>query len=147
MEFNEAQWIKLVMLLADTQQWLQELCTNAMQQPPVNHLHKLQRSTYKLGIAAMAHILERHYYKIPRHPGTGKFHIPLTSLLHYLREAGHCEVQPIAGSLYFRRILHCSEPLGFNQFGEPAFCLTVITNGAGNIITAFPGLPSDLKHP
>ena len=78
MEFNESAWIKLVFLLADTQAWLDELSSGALQQPPLENKHKLHRKTYHLGIAAMAHILEWHYYKIPRHPGTGKFHIPVT---------------------------------------------------------------------
>jgi len=73
MLFNEPEWIKLIFLLADTQQWIDEMSQTAFVQLPLQHKQELQRSTYFLSATAMAHDIQRHYYKIPRHPGTGKF--------------------------------------------------------------------------
>ena len=142
MEFNESAWIKLVFLLADTQAWLDELSSGALHQPPLENKHKLHRKTYHLGIAAMAHILEWHYYKIPRHPGTGKFHIPVTHILDHIREAGNLSPARVPGCLNFQRVITTSEPVGFDRNGEPAYHVTVISGADGEIITAFPGTVS-----
>ena len=41
--FNEAAFIKLVFLLADTQQWVDELSTSVFEQLPLEHKKKLFR--------------------------------------------------------------------------------------------------------
>ena len=138
--FNESEWIKLIFLLADTRQWIDELSQQAFDQLPLENKKKCFRKTYHLGTKAMAHIIERHYYKIARHPGTGKFHIPLTVILQYIREAGNQEPLPVPGCLNLQRILHTSESPGFDCNGEATRCITVITDPGGEIITAFPGL-------
>lgn len=140
--FNEPEWIKLIFLLADTQQWVNDLYQSTFDNIPVEKKEKLQRKTYQLGVTALAHIIERHYYKIPRHPGTGKFNIPLPVILQYIREAGSITPLPIPGSLNLQRICNCTEPVGFDKNGEPAYCITLISNAAGQIITAFPGVLS-----
>lgn len=140
--FNEPEWIKLIFLLADTQHWVDELSSRAFDELPLENKKKLFRKTYHLSIHAMAHIIERHYYKIARHPGTGKFNIPLSSVLHYIREAGSIPPAAVAGSLNLQRVLTTTEPVGFNKQGETTYCITVITNPGGEIVTAFPGLLS-----
>jgi hypothetical protein len=140
--FNEPEWIKLLFLLADTQHWVDELSSRAFDQLPLENKKKLFRKTYHLSIHAMAHIVERHYYKIPRHPGTGKFNIPLTAVLHHIREAGSIEPVPVAGSLNQQRVLTTTEPIGFDKQGEPTYSITIITDPGGEIVTAFPGLLS-----
>ena len=63
--FNEPGWIKLIFLLADTQQWLNQLYQDAFETIPVEKKEKLFRKTYCLRVTALAHIIKRHYYKIP----------------------------------------------------------------------------------
>lgn len=139
--FNEQSWLKLVFLLADTQAWIDELSNQAFEQLPVHNKNKLFRSTYRLTPKAMAHILERHYYKIARHPVAGKFNIPLPVMLGYIRDAGAIEPLALSGTLNRQRVLHTDECVGINNEGREVCCLTVITGPGGDIITAFPGLP------
>jgi hypothetical protein len=84
--FNEEAWIKLIFLLSDTQDWLNQLASGALMQVPMKNRKRLLRKTYYLPLASLSHILERHHYKIPRHPGTGKFTIPVPEILSYLRD-------------------------------------------------------------
>lgn len=137
--FNEPEWIKLLFLLADTQQWVNNLCQQTFHALPLEKKEKLQRKTYHLGPTALAHIIERHYYKIPRHPGTGKFNIALPVILQHIREAGSIEPIPVAGSLHLQRLYKAAEPVGFDKNGEPTAAITIITDAGGAIITAFPG--------
>lgn len=130
--------MRMVMLLADTQSWLNEMCTQTIQ-----HIHPsagklLTGKNYRLSICAFAHIIERHYYKTMRHPGTGKFTIPITAIIDHIKEAGLIEPEHIKGSANFRRTLQLTYQAGICKNGDPAFSITVITDATGAIITAYP---------
>jgi hypothetical protein len=135
--FNETEWLRLVFLLADTQLWVDGLCRDAFMQLPVDK-KKLFKKDYCLTITAMAHILERHYYKVNRHPQAGKFHIPVTDILEYIRSAYAAEPSPINNSCNSCRVLDTGAEIGFDNNGNPATCITVITDRGGRIVTAFP---------
>lgn len=138
---NEPEWLKLIFMLSDTQSWIDDLSKQAFRQLPLPDKKKFLQKNYYLTITALAHILERHYYKIPRYPHTGKFHIPVTDILNYIREAHSLPVTPVKGCLNFQRIIFTNQPIGFDKTGQPANCITILTDGGGKIITAFPGLP------
>jgi hypothetical protein len=138
--FNEAQWLKLLFLLADTQEWINELCKEALLQLPVADKKKCFRKTYYLTAPALAHILERHYYKINRHPQTGKFNIPVTEIVQLIRDAADLPVSPVPGNLNFQRILQTATSIGYDKDGKPATIITILTDAGGKIITVFPGL-------
>lgn len=138
--FNEAEWLKLVFLLADTQQWVDEMVKEAIGGIPVKGKKKFLQKSYFLSVSALAHILERHYYKIPRYPHTGKFHIPVAEILHYIREAFQLQVSPVSGSLNFQRLLKTDKIIGFDKTGQPTNFITILTDAGGKIITAFPGV-------
>ena len=78
--FNEDEWLKLIFLLSDTQDWLNEMVSGAVMQLPMNNKKRLFRKNYYITISSLAHILERHYYKIPRYPDSGKFTIPIPDI-------------------------------------------------------------------
>jgi len=137
--FNEDQWLKLLFLLNDTQGWLDEISSNAFLQVPIADKKKLFRKTYYITVSALAHILERHYYKIPRHPGAGKFTLPLVDILSYLRDAFIVSPTSIEGSLYTERILDAERMVGFDRNSQPTEIITIITDAGGRIMTAFPG--------
>ena len=137
--FNEYEWLRLLFLLNDTQNWLNELINGAVMQVPMKDRKKLFRKTYYISISALAHILERHYYKIPRHPATSKFTVPVTEILSHLRDAFMGSVAPIPGSLNFQRAVDVGRIIGFDRNRLPTTCITVITDSGGRIITAFPG--------
>lgn len=137
--FNEAQWLKLVFLLADTQQWINDMARDAFLQLPVTDKKKCFRKNYYLTAGAMAHIIERHYYKINRHPQTGKFHIPVTDIVQLIRDAADLPVTPVPGNLNFQRSLQTAGIIGYDKDGNPANAITVISDAGGKIITAFPG--------
>jgi hypothetical protein len=137
--FNESQWLKLVFLLADTQQWINEMARDAFLQLPVTDKKKCFRKNYYLTAEAMAHIIERHYYKINRHPQTGKFHIPVTDIVQLIRDAADMPASAVPGNLNFQRSLQTANIFGYDKDGNPANAITVITDAGGRIITAFPG--------
>ena len=137
--FNEDTWIRLIFLLSDTQRWMNEIALNALMQVPMQDRKKLFRKTYYIGVIALAHIIERHYFKIPRHPETGKFTIPMTELLCYLRDAFNKETTPVPGSLHFRRFIDTGNVIGFDENHLPTTIITILTDSGGCIITAFPG--------
>lgn len=138
--FNEPEWIKLVLLLADTQLWLDDMVKDALVQLNSGGRNFRDfRRTYSLTVTALAHIIERHYYKIPRHPGTGKFHIPLTEVLYYIREAAVLPAMPVKGSFNLQRTINCEQIIGYDKKGLPVQTITIITDAGGRIITAFPG--------
>lgn len=139
MSFNEEQWIKLVFLLADTQTWIDEMNKELFNEVPVTNQKKYLRKTYYLTPAALAHIIERHYYKISRHPSVGKFHIPLPCILQLIRDAAALSPTPVSGTLNQQRILQTNTIIGFNKNGHEENRITVITDPGGKIITAFPG--------
>lgn len=138
--FNESEWIKLLFLLADTQIWLDDMAKQAFLQLPLPNKKIFFCKTYYLTCSAMAHIIERHYYKIPRHPAAGKFHIPVAEILYCIKEASALPATPVPGSLNFQRTLNIQKKIGFSNTGEPANAITVLTDAAGKIITAFPSV-------
>ena len=136
--FNEDEWLRLIFLLSDTQNWLNELINGAVMQVPMKDRKKLFRKTYYIGVSALAHILERHYYKIPRHPAASKFTVPVAEILSHLRDAFTEPVAPVPGSLNFQRTVNVGKVIGIDRDRLPTGYITVITDSGGRIITAFP---------
>jgi hypothetical protein len=137
--FDEEEWLRLLFLLNDTQCWLNELVKNAVFQVPIEGRRKLFRKTYYLTVTSLAHIMERHYYKVMRHPNTGKFTIPVPLLLSYIRDAASEPTSPVPGSLNFQRVIEASQTIGFDREQKPTKVITVLTEIGGRVITAFPG--------
>jgi len=121
--FNEPEWLKLIFLLSDTQMWIEDMIKETLRQLPLPDKKKFLRKNYYLSITALAHILERHYYKIPRYPNTGKFHVPVIEILHHIREAYSLPVTSVSGCLNFQRILKTEYPVGFDKNGQPQISL------------------------
>lgn len=137
--FDENEWMRLIFLLSDTQHWVNELAMNACMMVPVKEKKKLFRKTFYLSITALAHILERHYYKIPRHPEKGKFTVSVTDMLSCIRDASTAVAVPVPGTLHFYRTQDTGKMTGINSDKLPTSLVTVITDAGGRIITAFPG--------
>jgi hypothetical protein len=138
--FNEDEWLKLIFLLSDTQDWLNEMVSGAVMQLPMNNKKRLFRKTYYITISSLAHILERHYYKIPRHPDSGKFTIPIPEILSHLRDISSEPGTPIPGSLDLQRTVNVHKVIGFDRNQLPTTYITVLTDSGGRIMTAFPGI-------
>ena len=138
--FNETQWLQALFLLADTQSWLQQMQEGLIWQLPVKHRKKLLRKGSYLSSKALAHILERHYYKVPRHPLTGKFTIPIPQIVACIRDACQQPPETVPHSPHLQRILDTGTPLGHDPSGNTVTTITVITSTGGEIITAFPGV-------
>ncbi len=130
--------MRIIMLLADTQAWLNELGNQVIQQVQPAAKKLFGSKGYRLSIHAFAHIIERHYYKTLRYPGTGKFDIPLSAILQLIKDAAVMDATPMKGSQYFKRILPVNSIIGITKNGEPSSAMTVITDEQGNIITAYP---------
>lgn len=139
--FIEEEWIKLVFMLSDTQHWVNELTRDVVFLVPLNDRKKVFRKTYNLTVTTLAHILERHYYKIARYPGTGKFTIPVIEILHHIREGFHKPAVPVLGTLTFQRQVDTGCIIGFDRTGQQTTVITIISDGGGQIKTAYPGPP------
>ncbi len=138
--FNEAQWLKLLFLLADTQNWIDDMAKDAFLQLPITNKKQCFRKTYYLTAQALTHIVERHYYKISRHPQAGKFYIPVVEIVQLIRDASHISSTPVTGSSNFQRTLQTEESIGYDKNENAVKTITIITDAGGKIITAFPGL-------
>jgi hypothetical protein len=138
--FNEDEWLKLIFLLSDTQDWLNELVSSAIMQVPMKSRKRLFRKNYYITISSLAHILERHYYKIPRHPESSKFTIPVPEILSHLRDISAEPGTPTPGSFDMQRTVNVNKIVGFDRNQLPTSYITVLTDSGGRIITAFPGL-------
>jgi hypothetical protein len=138
--FNEEAWLKLIFLLSDTQDWLNEMVSGAIMQLPMSNKKRLFRKTYYITISSLAHILERHYYKIQRHPDCGKFTIPIPDMLSHLREISSAPGTPIPGSIDLHRTVTVNKIIGFDRNQQPTTYVTVLTDSGGRIITAYPGI-------
>jgi hypothetical protein len=112
---------------------------DVLYQLPLPDKCKLFRKTYYLSASALAHILERHYFKISRHPACGKFTIDIPAIVHWIKETFFSEPLPIQGSLNFRRSIDTNTLIGFDKEGQQTTFITVITEPGGAVKTAFPG--------
>jgi hypothetical protein len=97
------------------------------------------KKTYYLSASSLTHIIERHYYKISRHPNCGKFTVDIPTIVYWIREAFICEPSPIPGSLNFKRSLDTKSEIGFDKDGKATTYITVFTEPDGAIKTSFPG--------
>lgn len=140
---TDEQWARMLLLLADTQQWINDICMQTISSihPPAKKI--LKGKQYRLSVTGLAHIIERHWYKVLRHPGTGKFQLDIPGMLDLLRQAAAAPEQAMPGCLNQVRVLEHTEPVGIDRNGQPCRCITVITDQYGVIITAFPGLLQD----
>ncbi|RFM26996.1 hypothetical protein [Deminuibacter soli] len=145
--FSESEWLKLIFTLNDIQDWLTGLTTNAFMGIPVFDKKKLFRKTYYITITRLVHLLERHYYKIPRYPLASKFTVPVVDILSHLRDASSQPVSPVLGTLNYRRVINTGAIIGFDIDRTPTSFITVITDGGGQIITAYPGYSRPERKP
>lgn len=136
--YNEQNWLRLLFLLADTQEWINNLghdLLNSLPQAPA----RCKSKTYYLSITALAHIIERHYYRIERHPGAGKFTISIPEILQHIKDAKQAVATPVAGNNNLVRTWQTTNIIGYDNNAVQTNLITILTDTAGNIITAFPG--------
>ena len=92
-----------------------------MYQLPSADKSKLYRKAYYLPLTSLEHVLEKHYYKIVRHPGCGKFTIDIANIVYWIKEAFHTEPQGNSGSLNFRRCMDTGTVIGYNGEEGPYY--------------------------
>ena len=137
--FIESEWIKLLFMLGDMQTMLGEIERDLFSKVPAEKKRKLFQPGYHITASSFAHIIERHYHKIPRHMGVGKFTVPVVDILDHLRRAAAQTPVPIPGSLNYCREFDTGNEIGFDRSGNSTKMMTVITTPGGCIKTAFPG--------
>lgn len=136
--FNEQHFVNELFAIHEKQLHLNQQAKNLFDQLPVNKKAFMQKKYY-LSASALAHIVRRHWYKVKDHPEAGKFTIPLAEIINYLREAFYTEATPVQSYQNFQRHVDIGKPIGYDRHGKYVKTLTVLTDGGGNIITAFPG--------
>ena len=135
--FNEERWLKLLFLLSDTQEWVNDLNKGLFNQLRISKKRFISKDYY-LTVTTLAHIVERHYYKINRYPHAGKFTIPVMDILNYIREAYSIPPLPINGN-NMQRTIEAPTPIGHDNNGRATNIITILTDAGGKIITAYPG--------
>src|ERR1700750_1518679 len=85
--FNEDDWLNTLFLISDTQAWLNDVHAGLIGILPVKNRKKILRKTHFLTPTTLAHILERHYYKIHRHPNAAKFTVSIPEIVGCIRDA------------------------------------------------------------
>lgn len=144
--YNEAEWIRLLFLLSDIQQWLTDMQKELFMQEQTVNKKNLFRKSYHLTATAFAHIIERHYYKIPRHPQSSKFKISIADILHWIKEGFNYPSRPLPNSALNIRQFNTGVMIGNDRSGHPTSTLTILTESCGLIKTAFPGLCYQLGY-
>jgi len=139
-EFNEDGWLRILFLINDTQIWVNEMAKSVIFLLPIEDRKKLFRKTFYITVSSLAHILERHYYKIQRFPNAGKFTINIPEILSYLRDCFHHPCIPIPGTLNTHRVIDTGRVIGIDQNGNNTTLITIVSDGGGKIVTAFPGV-------
>ena len=136
-QFSEAEWLKLLFMLADTQEWLNDMNKVLYNQLPISKKRFISKEYY-LPVTVLAHILMRHYFKIYRYPQAGKFTIPVMDILNYIRDAYSLVPAAIGGGNY-KRTIEATATVGVDKHGQETNIITILTDVGGKIITAFPG--------
>ncbi|MGE9311591.1 hypothetical protein ACLOAU_08095 [Niabella sp. CJ426] len=144
--FNEAQWLRILFLIADTEKWLQQLHKDIFYQLPLKQHKKLLRNNWWLSASVLAHILERHYAPMARHPGAGKFTIGVERIVSIIKEAFAATPKPVQQSCNYQRVWDAGSIVGYDVCGSATQVVTVIADAAGRIITAFPGIIGNAMH-
>ncbi|WP_346239610.1 hypothetical protein ABDK00_018215 [Niabella insulamsoli] len=137
--FSESQWLRILFLLSDTEQWIKQQHENHIYLLPFKNHRKLLRNSWYLSPSALSHIIERHYYKISRHPSTGKFTIGIPTIVSHIRDAFSEVPTAIPQSPHVQRVWSAQDTIGYDRDGTTTNIITVISDQAGRIITAFPG--------
>ena len=94
-------------------------------------------SSYYLTAYGLAHILDRHYYKIDRYADKAKFTIPIFEIVKLIRQASVLQVETIPGKSE-RRVLNAGRIIGISATGTPCRRISIITDAYGYIRTAYP---------
>lgn len=142
--FIESEWLKLLFLLGDMQTWIGKTEKDLFRKVPGSDKKRFFCKTYYLTAADFAHIIERHYHKIPRHMDAGKFTVPVPDILNCIRSAASQVPVELKGTLNFYREFDTGKEIGFDRAGVATTMITVITTPGGAIRTAFPGKMNDL---
>ncbi len=137
--YNEPEFIKLIFLLADIKQWVTTIEKDITMQLPMQGKKTIFKNKNGITVEALAHILERHYSKILRHPEKGKFTIDIPAICSHIKTAflQQPEAVPATGGLSYQ--YDTGETIGYDRNNNPSSIITVITNQHGELKTAFPG--------
>lgn len=103
---------------------------------------RLKQRSYYLSITAFAHIIERHYYRIERHPGTGKFSVPIPDIIQHIKEAKEEPPLPVHGTSNLYRTKNTGTIIGHERNGTPTTLITAFPR-----LTLIPALLSDSRLP
>src|SRR5215831_14574023 len=134
--FDENEWLRMLFMLSDMHNWLSEMEQELFMKQPSGKKKKLFRKSYYLTATSFAHIIERHYYKVPRHIGAAKFTISVPDILDCLRNAFSHPTTRLPNSFNFIREFNTGKVIGFDKAGNSTSIITVISNVGGKILTA-----------
>jgi|GEM_PF-1213016 len=144
--FDEEEWIRLLFLVSDLQDWVEDLEKRLFLVVPVHGKKKLFRKDFYLTARTFAHIIQRHYHKVARHPEAGKFIVPVPHLLELLKQTRHIPTIPIPGRDGVYRVADIGKIIGYDRTGRNTSFVTLISHPEGRIETAFPGI-MELRPP
>lgn len=135
--FQEEEFIAHINNLYRIQKEIGKLSKRAMWLIPGDRQNRFFPSTYYLTAVALSHILDRHFYKVPRYPDKSKFTIPVQEIVRYIRLAFLVPDEPIIG-MRRQRIMETGVNIGRSHDGQLCQRIAVISDVYGYIRTAYP---------
>src|SRR6478752_8615077 len=95
--FQEQEFIAHINCLYPIQKEINGLSKRAMWLIPGNRQTRYFPASYYLSAIVLSHIMDRHYYKVPRYPDKSKFTIPVPEIVRYIRMAFPVPGEPMVG--------------------------------------------------
>lgn len=135
--FNEDDFISVLNNMHRLRQQIDLLSKKLMWLVAENKSTRYFPSSYYLTAYGLAHILDRHYYKIDRYADKAKFTISVAEIVKLIRQASVLQVEEIAGKSE-RRVLYAGRIIGKSPTGQPCEHISIITDAYGYIRTAYP---------
>lgn len=135
--FCEDEFITLINTLHRSRKELDSLSRRIMWMIPGDRKTRFFPSSYFLTAIALSHILDRHFYKVPRYPEKSKFTIPIPEIVRLIRLAYLQPAEPMVGHCR-QRILPAGMVIGRNHDGRPCRHIKVVSDLYGFIRTAYP---------
>ena len=108
LRFNETEWLKMLFMISDMKGRMEQMERKIIDEVPIGEKRKLHKTTYHLSASTLAHIMERHYFKIQRHPDASKFTIPV-HVSYSNQGSGKSNANSNTGWFKFRKASGCQK--------------------------------------
>lgn len=136
--FNEDEFLAILFSVQRLRYDADRCANKLVRVIPGNLRTKYFPSSYCLTGYGLAHILDKHFYKVNRFPDASKFTIPITEIVRLIRLGflrGEKESTKTGGTM---RVLEVGKVIGVCKDGCLTRKMAIVTDGNGQIRSAYP---------